>query len=167
MSLKQPCLKKQRQLTKEITSIYFALTIGCQLRCQSDLQFSQKKYLLSLNHLLNTSLRYRIVFLNKPSRFVIRMHPIGGSKGGAAPPTGSNSFVFAYDFAEKCPRWKSCPPNGSAPLPNRKSWICHCIHIAIEQTLCKTPWIRTQALLRSLVFCYTYSAIKTSVLETI
>ena len=49
---------------------------------------------------------------------------IGGSRGAPparAPPlpTGSNSFVFAYVFAEKHPHWRLAPPNG-------KSWIRHC-----------------------------------------
>ena len=35
------------------------------------------------------------------------------------PPTGSNSFVFAYIFAEKCSCQKSAPQRG-------KSWIHHC-----------------------------------------
>ena len=38
---------------------------------------------------------------------------IGGSRGGvpgARPPTGPNSFIFAYIFTEKCPRWRPKPP---------------------------------------------------------
>ena len=31
------------------------------------------------------------------------------------PPTGSNSFIFAYVFAEKHTCWRSAPPNRSAP----------------------------------------------------
>ena len=41
------------------------------------------------------------------------MHFIGGSRGRrrrAPPQTGSNSFVFAYVFAEKHPRQRSAPP---------------------------------------------------------
>ena len=48
----------------------------------------------------------------------------GGATVMCPPPTGSNSFIFAYVFAEKCPHWRLVPPNGSAP-PNRKSWIHH------------------------------------------
>ena len=53
---------------------------------------------------------------------------IGGSKGGAAgapPPTGSNSFVFAYVFAKKCPCRRLVPPQWLG-TPNGKSWIRHC-----------------------------------------
>ena len=38
---------------------------------------------------------------------------IGGSRGACrahAPPTGPNSFVFAYIFAKKCPCRRSTPP---------------------------------------------------------
>ena len=39
-----------------------------------------------------------------------------GGAAGASPPTGSNSFIFAYVFAKKCPHRRSAlPPNGSAP----------------------------------------------------
>ena len=44
---------------------------------------------------------------------------IGGSRGGvpdARPPMGSNSFIFAYIFTEKCPRRRSTPPlTGACP----------------------------------------------------
>ena len=53
---------------------------------------------------------------------------IGGSRGraGAYPPTGPNSFVFAYIFTEKCPcRRKTPPQNGSKP-PYGKSCIRPC-----------------------------------------
>ena len=40
----------------------------------------------------------------------------GGVPPARAPPTGSNSFVFAYVFAKKHPHRRSAPPpNGSAP----------------------------------------------------
>ena len=35
------------------------------------------------------------------------------------PPTGPNSFVFAYIFTEKCPRWRPKPPK-MGPRPLRK-----------------------------------------------
>ena len=35
----------------------------------------------------------------------------GGAVGTPSPPTGSNSFVFAYGFAKKHPRRRSVPPN--------------------------------------------------------
>ena len=45
---------------------------------------------------------------------------IGRSRGVLvhAPPTGPNSFIFAYIFTEKCPRWrpKSPPKWVHAPL---------------------------------------------------
>ena len=48
--------------------------------------------------------------------------------GGAAdaPPIGSNSFIFTYVFAKKCPRWTSAPPPNGSASPNGKSWIRHC-----------------------------------------
>ena len=45
------------------------------------------------------------------------MRYIGGSGGAClaqAPPTGPNSFVFAYLFAKKCPRRRSTPPMGNS-----------------------------------------------------
>ena len=43
---------------------------------------------------------------------------IGESRGvppARPPPTGSNSFIFAYVFAKKCPHRRSAPPYGSVP----------------------------------------------------
>ena len=42
-------------------------------------------------------------------------HYIGGSRGRArrTPPTGPNSFVFAYNFAKKCLCQRSTPPMGN------------------------------------------------------
>ena len=43
---------------------------------------------------------------------------IGGSRGvllACTPPTGSSSSIFAYVFAEKCPRWRSAPPSMGNP----------------------------------------------------
>ena len=41
----------------------------------------------------------------------------GGVAASVHPPTGSNSFVFAYVFAKKHPHQRSAPPNGSVPPP--------------------------------------------------
>ena len=50
-----------------------------------------------------------------------------GGAASAPPPTGFNSFIFAYIFAEKYPRRRLVPPsNGLATPPNGKSWIRHC-----------------------------------------
>ena len=55
----------------------------------------------------------------------------GGVLPAHAPPTGSNSFVFAYVFTEKHPRQRLAPPNGSE-TPNGKSWIRHwCVHVSV------------------------------------
>ena len=56
----------------------------------------------------------------------------GGHCGACPPPTGSISFIFAYIFAEKCTRRRLVPPNGSAPPPNGKSWIRHCLGIRVR-----------------------------------
>ena len=51
--------------------------------------------------------------------FIFVVNIIGGSGGMCQrmpPPTGPNSFIFAYIFTEKCPRWRPKPPqNGSMP----------------------------------------------------
>ena len=44
-----------------------------------------------------------------------------GAPLACAPPTGSNSFIFAYVFTEKCLRWKLLPPQQlSTPPPQRE-----------------------------------------------
>ena len=44
--------------------------------------------------------------------------PRGGAASACPPPTGPNSFIFAYISAEKCLHRRSVPPpNGSVPLP--------------------------------------------------
>ena len=48
---------------------------------------------------------------------------IGGSRGGragACPPTGPNSFIFAYIFTEKCPHWRPKPPKMGPRPPLQK-----------------------------------------------
>ena len=59
-------------------------------------------------------------------------HPLA-DPGGRAPPTGSNSFVFAYVFAKKHPRRRLAPPQREIldpPLitPNRRDWNRISIH---------------------------------------
>ena len=58
---------------------------------------------------------------------IVKLHDhwrIWGGSAGAHPPTGSNSFVFAYIFAKKCPHQRLVPPTARRP-PNGKSWIRH------------------------------------------
>ena len=72
---------------------------------------------------------------------------IGGSRGRAItrPPTGPNSFVFAYIFTEKCPRWRKEPPKmGPRPLTGNPgsgpvrvcalSWDWEWCHVALDKT---------------------------------
>ena len=51
--------------------------------------------------------------------FHFHIHFICGSRGGmpgaCPPPMGPNSFIFAYIFTEKCPRWRSTPQWVHAP----------------------------------------------------
>ena len=47
------------------------------------------------------------------------------------PPTGSNSFVFAYVFAKKCPRWRSVPPQWLGAPPQWE--ILDPLQITIER----------------------------------
>ena len=43
------------------------------------------------------------------------------------PPNRIQFFHFHICFCQKAPTLEvSIPPNGSAPPPNGKSWICHC-----------------------------------------
>ena len=47
----------------------------------------------------------------KPRAFILALADLGGAcRAHAPPPTGPNSFVFAYIFAEKCPHRGSTPP---------------------------------------------------------
>ena len=54
--------------------------------------------------------------------FLSVLNSIGGSGGACrrtSPPTGPNSFIFAYIFTEKCSRWRPKPPK-MGPRPLRK-----------------------------------------------
>ena len=66
---------------------------------------NQNKY----GGLFNTSIKMLVNALADP----------GGA--ASAPPTGSNSFVFAYVFAKKCPHRRLAPPKWlGAPPPQRE-----------------------------------------------
>ena len=62
-----------------------------------------------------------------------------GSVPGTCPPTGPNSFIFAYIFAEKCPHWGSMPPLMGPHPPYGKSWIRHCKSLSVTNVHTKYP----------------------------
>ena len=47
----------------------------------------------------------------------------GGAAGAPAPPTGPNSFIFAFVFTENCPCQRLAPPNVLAPTPHPQQEI--------------------------------------------
>ena len=83
------------------------------------------KWLVFKSWIYSVSYQLQRWYRNYPMITKVLQNITLGSMPSTCPPTGPNSFVFAYIFAKKCPRWRSTPhPVGPRP-PYGKSWIRH------------------------------------------
>ena len=85
---------------------------------------------------------------------------IGGSRGACrahAPPTGPNSFVFAYIFAEKHPRQRSTPPLTGPCPPLREILDLPLLTAGVRKEkvlLYSKTWVSCSSGLISVYTCY-------------